>query len=285
MKNEAKRNSILMILLLICTITIIWTNYIFIQNAVTNINENNIKAEYEKIWWKENYLILQELQKQELLEYIDSLKKEKPKMIEDILSKYKERKFEYFNLKQEDIKTLKSTTYTSWNNDAKISLIEFSDLECPYCIEQHNSWIIEELIETNSWTINYMFKNFPLASHQNSEIEAIASKCIEKDLWWEKYLEYIDNIFKETKWAWEWFNLEQLISLAWEFWIEEEKFSNCLEYDEIKKEVQNEFIEWMKLWIEAVPTNIILNNNTWDFYMISWKTTKEEIQEIIDDIK
>lgn len=159
MKKEAKRNSILMIVLLLCTITIIWTNYVFTQKTITDINELLLEKEYEKIWWEENYLILQEIQKREILWYIDSLKKEKPELIEEILEFNKEETKKQFEvLNKETIYDLKENNKVYWEKNAKISIIKFSNEICEYCKEQDKKEIPKQLMDKYNLQINYIYK-------------------------------------------------------------------------------------------------------------------------------
>lgn len=47
-----------------------------------------------------------------------------------------------------DLKTLaeiKKDSYTQGKDSAKITWLEYSDLECPYCAQLHNSGTIEEV--------------------------------------------------------------------------------------------------------------------------------------------
>jgi len=274
--NEAKRNSVLMIVILLCTITIIWTNYIFIEKLLSDLKEN----EYKKIWWKENYLIMQELQKREIVWYINKIKEEKPELIEEILNK----KDDFKVLNENIIKDLKKDTSISWNSGATVSIIEFSDLECPYCITNHNSWINKKILEKNKDKVNYIFKNFPLPNHANSKIEAEAAKCVENISWWDKYMEYIDNIFNTTVWGWEWFKIEELYVLAEKLEINKEEFKNCLDNRKLKEQVEREFQQWVMLWINSVPSTLIINNESWKYKIISESIKLEDLELIINDI-
>jgi protein-disulfide isomerase len=42
-------------------------------------------------------------------------------------------------LDTKDLKALKDNSYIKGNSDAKITRIEYSDLECPYCAKLHNA--------------------------------------------------------------------------------------------------------------------------------------------------
>lgn len=283
MSKHAKRNSISMIVLALCTFTIIWTNYIFSQNIVRDIHETLMENEYEKIWWKENYLILQEIQKREIVGYIDKIKEEQPELIEEIL---KQEKVEsnYKILKQEIIDDLKKDTSIIWNTWSLITIIEFSDMECEYCIKQHSKLIKDEILTNFSEKVNYLFKNFPLPTHKNSSIEAEAAKCVEKISGWEKYLEFIDNVFNNTTGWWEWYNIEDLPKLADELSVDKDKFETCMSESETKEVVEREFTQWRMLGIESVPANLIINNETWEYLIITEEIDYEDIEKIILDI-
>ena len=283
MKNkDAQRNSILMVLIMLCTITIIWTNYIFIQKTSNDINNTLMENEYKKIWWKENYLIMQEIQKRKIIWYIDKIKTEQPELIKEILEKNEDKNK---TLSQNIINDLKNNTTILWNTWALISIIEFSDLECPYCIKQHKSWINNKILESYSGTTNYIFKNFPLPAHKNSNKEAEAAKCVESLAWWEKYLEYIDKIFNTTTWWWEWFKIEDLTPLAEKLNINKDNFEKCLSEWHFKEKVEIEFNQWIMLWINSVPSKLILNNETWKYIIVSENVEYENIEKIINELK
>lgn len=282
--HHAHRNSLLMIIIILCTLTVIWTNYIFSQSIITDINNNLLENEYKKIWGKENYMILQEIQKREIIWYIETIKKEQPELINEILKKDDELRNKYKILNKEIIDDLKKDTFILWSTWALVSIISFSDMECPFCIEQNKKWTIKTAMENNIEKVNYMYKNFPLPTHKNAQIEAEAAKCVEKIAGWEKYLEYIDAIFNVTKWGWEWYKIEDLPKLAAELMVDENQFNICLWEYETKEVVKKEFIQWRMLWIEAIPSNLIINNETWEYVIISEETSLDDIEDIIVDI-
>lgn len=283
MDKIAWRNSMLMIVMILCTITIISTNYMFNKQSVIDINETLMENEYKKIWWKENYILMQEIQKREILAFIDKIKTEQPELVNEILSS-NELGLAYKVMSQNIINDLKKDTYIKWNTWATVSIIDFSDLECPFCIKDHNELDITKLIEWTGSSVNYIFKNFPLPSHKNAWIEAEASKCVESIAGWEKYLEYINNIFSTTKWGWEWYKIEDLSPLAKSLEVDTDKFEACMTNWETKSQVEKEFKQWAMLWINSVPSKLILNNVTWKYTIISEVTDTTKLQEIIDEI-
>lgn len=287
-KKEARKiNYLLKIIILVCTFTIIFTNYIFSKQIVLDINDQMMENEYNKIWWKDNYLILKELQKKEIIWYLEKLKKENPELVEELKQKAldaenkTEKKYEKFSM--ETINDLKENTYIKWNTWALVSIIEFSDLECPYCITYHKKNISSKILEKYQGNINYIFKNFPLPVHKNANKEAEAAMCVKNLEWWEKYLEFINEIFNKTKGWWEGFDLNNLTSTAEKIWVNKDKFEECYNNWTYKKDVENEFNQWLKIWVNSVPSNLIINNETWEYLLLSEIPEEKEFEKIIDE--
>ncbi len=280
--SNAQRNTMLMVIIVLCTLTIIWTNYMFTQSMVTDISDKLMENEYKKIWWKENYMIMQEIQRREILWYLDNIKNEKPELIKEILEKQNDNSSDA--LDSNVLTDLKKDTFIKWSTWALVSVIEFSDMECEFCKTQHTNWIIDKLLEKNKENLNYSFKNFPLPAHKNAQKEAEAAKCVENLSWWDKYLEYIATVFTDTKSGWEWYNLEDLSTLAEKMWVDKMKFDDCLNNNLTKTKVEKEFVQGRMLWIKSVPTSLIINNNTWKYQIVSEVIDEATLNSIIEEV-
>lgn len=69
--------------------------------------------------------------------------------------------------------------------DAAVTIIEFSDFECPFCL-RHFETTLPQLLEAYEGQIRYVFKDLPLTSiHPNAFPAAIAAHCaFEQDAFW-----------------------------------------------------------------------------------------------------
>ena len=76
--------------------------------------------------------------------------------------------------------------------DAPITIIEFSDYECPYCKRFHNE-VLPRLIKEYGDKIRFVYRDFPLSSmHSNSESAAEAANCAgEQNAYWQ----FSDKLF------------------------------------------------------------------------------------------
>lgn len=71
-------------------------------------------------------------------------------------------------------------------DDALVTIIEFSDFECPYC-RKYSQETYTKIIENYGDQVRYIFKDLPLVSiHPNAVPAAAAAQCAqEQDAFWE----------------------------------------------------------------------------------------------------
>jgi protein-disulfide isomerase len=62
--------------------------------------------------------------------------------------------------------------------DAPITIVEFSDYQCPYCYRWHVQ-VYDALLAAYPGKIRFVYRNFPLSFHQNAFASAEAALCAE----------------------------------------------------------------------------------------------------------
>ncbi|HZW90343.1 MAG TPA: thioredoxin domain-containing protein, partial [Myxococcaceae bacterium] len=112
--------------------------------------------------------------------------------------------------------------------DAKVTIVEFSDFECPYCGAAHDT--VEQVMNTYAGKVRLVYRQFPLNFHQHAEKAAEASLCAADQ---GKFWEYHDVLFKNQK------QLEptELKAHASEVGLDAQKFGQCLDSGDKKKAV------------------------------------------------
>jgi protein-disulfide isomerase len=147
------------------------------------------------------------------------------------------------------------------NPDARVSLIEYSDFECPFCKRFHST--AHELVDAFHGEVNWVFRHFPLPMHNpGAQKEAEASECAHllggNDAFWK----YADAIYARTRSNGNGFPLNQLAPLGVEIGLDENQFRQCLEMGTSTGRVQEDIDEGMRIGITGTPANILLRNST-----------------------
>ena len=79
--------------------------------------------------------------------------------------------------------------------DAKVTIVEFSDFQCPYCARAHQTMSDQVMKEYNG-KVKLVYKNFPLGFHPWAEPAAVAGACAfeqDPEAFWKLYDYFFAN--------------------------------------------------------------------------------------------
>ena len=107
------------------------------------------------------------------------------------------------------------------NKDAKISIVEFSDIECPFCSRFHDT--MKQVLEAYPEDVNWVYRHLPLPSlHPNAPKDAEAAECVGEIGGEDAFWEYLDTLY-----ASELSSTSQLSALAVGIGIDAAAFDAC----------------------------------------------------------
>jgi protein-disulfide isomerase len=93
---------------------------------------------------------------------------------------------------------INSSDHTLGNPNAKVSLIEYGDFECPAC-GQYNP-VVKQVVANYSSTVIFVFRNFPL--YTIHPVAGISSQAAEAAALQGKYWQMNDILYtKQTEWS------------------------------------------------------------------------------------
>lgn len=110
------------------------------------------------------------------------------------------------------------------NPDAKVTIIEFSDFECPYCTRVQQT--ATQIRATYGDKIKWVVKDFPLGFHEKAMTAHVAANCVlleDK----EKYWKFFDGLFAPDR-APNYLDPDQLSSLAARVGANMQDYSLCM---------------------------------------------------------
>lgn len=95
-----------------------------------------------------------------------------------------------FDPKKKEI-TINPTDPVRGGKNAKVTLVEFSDFECPFCVRAYPT--VKQIEDTYKDNVRIVYKQFPLTQiHPNAEGAAEASLCANEQ---GKFWEFHDKLF------------------------------------------------------------------------------------------
>ncbi|MBS3132826.1 DsbA family protein [Candidatus Woesearchaeota archaeon] len=137
---------------------------------------------------------------------------------------------------------------TMGREDAPVTLIEFSDFQCPFCgrhFSQTHPQIKQYYIDTGK--VRFVYKHFPLDSiHPQATPAALASECAKEQ---GKFWEYHDIIFQ---------NQQSLGDASYKQWaaqlsLDTAQFNDCYDSQKYLSDVRSDLQEGSAAGVRGTP--------------------------------
>src|SRR3990167_6672913 len=156
------------------------------------------------------------------------------------------------------IKPVNSSDHIRGNVNAKLSLVVYSDFECPFCQKFHP--IATVLLKTYGDKIRLVYRDYPLPFHQNAQKEAEAGRCIAEIGGSDAFWSYTDKILDRTTSNGTGFALTDLGPLAAEVGVNQQSFQQCLDSEKYAKAVKDEMAEGNTAGVSGTPSTFIIDS-------------------------
>ncbi|WP_394145917.1 DsbA family protein [Vibrio atypicus] len=165
------------------------------------------------------------------------------------------------------------------NPNAPIAMIEFTDLQCPYCAKfQEETFPEFKKQYIDSGKVYYVAKELPLSSiHPQATNAAIALRCTAEQSM-EKYEPVKNELFSVGR------NLTEnsYKEVATKFKLDTEQFFTCMASDYQRNEVASSYKYAMSLGLRSTPSFIFGKNtgeSITDYKVVKGSLTLEEIDK------
>ncbi len=146
------------------------------------------------------------------------------------------------------------------NKDAKVTVVEYSDLECPFCKVFHATMrqIMSTYGETN---IAWVYRHFPIAQlHSKAPKEAEASECAAELGGNSAFWNFIDKVFDVTN-ANNSLDPAQLPQIATSIGLDVNAFNTCLNSGKYTKAISDAVAAAGKAGAQGTPYSVIIGKN------------------------
>jgi protein-disulfide isomerase len=134
--------------------------------------------------------------------------------------------------------------------NAPITLIEYSDFQCPYCARAEAT--VKRLLKDYTGKIKLVYKNFPLSNHDNAFIAAEAGFCAQEQSE-TKFWQLHDLMFADPRGL----NLQGLVDKASSIGLDIKKFESCVKNSKHALRVNQDLAEGAKYGVNSTPAFFI----------------------------
>jgi len=161
---------------------------------------------------------------------------------------------------------------TFGGDKAKVTVVEFSDFECPFCSRAANT--VNKLKKVYGDKIKVVFKNYPLPFHKSAKPAAFAAMCAHDQ---GRFWEFHDKIFDNQK------NITQTSFVNWakELKLDTKKFETCLSDKKHASNVNQDISQGEKAGVQSTPTFFI--NGRLVAGAVPFSAFKEMIDEALEN--
>lgn len=131
------------------------------------------------------------------------------------------------------------------NPDAPITIVEFSDFQCPYCYQAY--FTTKKILEKYGEKVKFSYRDMPLAGVEaDPNGTAAAARCAGEQ---GKYWEYHDMLFENQDDV----GPRAFREFAGDLNLDGAKFESCLESAKFRTSIQKDFQEGLQLGITGTP--------------------------------
>ena len=148
-----------------------------------------------------------------------------------------------------------SSDHIRGNVNAQITIVEYSDLECPFCKVFHGT--MKQAMAAYGDKVRWVYKHFPLDQlHPKADKEAEAAECAGElggnDAFWA----YIDKVFEATP-SNNGLDLALLPAIAQDLGLDRTRFESCLSSGKYAELVEAQSQEGMRLGVDGTPGSFV----------------------------
>jgi len=132
--------------------------------------------------------------------------------------------------------------------DARITLVEFSDFQCPFCAKAVPQ--IDSVLKAYPTQTKLIFKQFPLESHPQASISAAAALAAQRQgKFWEMHYALFANRDKLSR--------KTIMDLATGLGLDMKRFVSDLDSPDVKKAVVRDTEDGEHIGVDSTPTLFI----------------------------
>ena len=272
--------------------TIIMLVIILILNLCLLFQKDAWDLETLKVWWKDNMEAIQNIYKTDAyktsqaeainatLDQIAAMNTETDTTVSDeTWGTENGNTNEWSSDIKAVVEDIVSSNPVRGDKDARYTILEYTELHCPYCQRHAQAGTINAVIEAFPGEVNSVSRHYII--HGQSALElAAAMECI-AELKADVYYDAFEKAFEAYPVDMDW-----LKNIAVELGVDESDLDKCIDEWRYTKAVEDMMNQWAKLFgVSGTPGNVIIDRETWKFEVVPGAYPADTFIEKINAMK
>lgn len=162
--------------------------------------------------------------------------------------------------------------------DAKVTFVEYSDFQCPYCVKFHTT--MEKVMQEYEGKARWVYRHSPLPFHKAAPKAAEAAECAgEQGKFWEYATLLIENSQQDgTGLA-----RTDLKKYSKDITLNEDQFNSCLDEGKFKEKIKLDLESGKKLGVQGTPATFMIDDKG-NSQLISGAVPFEQVKAKIEAV-
>lgn len=157
------------------------------------------------------------------------------------------------------------------SRDAKVKVIEYSDFQCPYCKQMHET-VVAPMLKEYGDKIAYVYKHLPLNFHPQAQNAALAGECANEQ---GKFVAYANKLFaSQTEWG-ATQGTQSFKNYARQIGLNASQFNQCMDSNKYADKINDNTQEAQDFGISGTPGTFV--NDQFNGGVVPYASFKQSI--------
>lgn len=177
-----------------------------------------------------------------------------------------------------EILKIKADDHVRGNLNAPITIVEYSDFQCPYCVKY--ALTLQEIMVAYPGKINWVFRHYPLPFHQAAKEAGIAAEAAGNQ---GKFWEYADILFEKSQADGTGLANDDLVQYAVQLGMDVNQFSSDAENPKYEQKIDSNAVDGDKLKITGTPASFLIDSDG-NIQDLTGNVSYDQLKQKIDTI-
>ena len=177
------------------------------------------------------------------------------------------------------VEDLLATVPVRGNKDARFTIIEYTELLCPYCQRHSTNGTIQAVMDKYPGEVNSISRHYIIHGQTALELAA-AMECV-AELKPNVYYDVFEKAFEAYP-----VDMDTLKTLATNLGVKKADLEKCIDEWRYTQAVEDMMNQWATVFgISGTPGNVIFDRETWKYQVLPGAYPADNFYSIIDSMK